>query len=135
MGFCPRVPGIPHEQMVGVMAYKTFVDTRNAYWQVWDVRPDRMERRTMERRRGGSGEWKGVERRSGERRRLDERRIILDNGLGIGWLVFESKSEKRRLTPIPQDWDTSTEAQLRVLCDNAKVVHSNRNGHSSTSAA
>ena len=117
------------------MAYRTFVDSRNCYWQVWDVRPERIERRTMERRQASPEEWKGAERRGGERRRLDQKRIVLDNGLGTGWLVFESKSGKRRLTPIPKDWDKSTEAQLRYLCDKAKAVPGNGNGGSNTSAA
>ena len=117
------------------MAYRTFVDRRNTYWQVWDVRPDKIERRTVERRRGGSGEWKGAERRSADRRRLGQRRIVLDDGLGSGWLVFESKSEKRRLTPIPPDWETSSESELRSYCEKAKVVPGNGNGNNRTSAA
>lgn len=117
------------------MAYRTFVDNRNTYWQVWDVRPERMERRSMERRRGDSGDWNGPERRTADRRRLDQRRIVLDNGLGSGWLVFESKSEKRRLSPIPTAWDTSSESGLRALCEKAKVVPGSGNGHGNTSAA
>jgi hypothetical protein len=117
------------------MAYRTFVDNRNTYWQTWDVRPERMERRSMERRRGESGDWKGPERRTTDRRRLDQRRIVLDNGLGSGWLVFESKSEKKRLSPIPKNWETSSESDLRSLCEKAKVVPGNGNGTNSTSAA
>lgn len=117
------------------MAYRTFFDTRNTYWQVWDVRPERMERRSTERRRGGSWDWVGPERRTGDRRRLDQRRIVLDNGLGSGWLVFESKSEKRRLSPIPKDWETGSESELRFFCEKAKAVSGNGNSHSSTSAA
>lgn len=115
------------------MAYRTFVDLRNAYWQVWDVRPERMERRSMERRVATAGRWDHPERRQEQRRRLDQKRIVLDDGLGTGWLVFESKSEKRRLTPIPGDWDGVTESGLRFLCDKAKKVPGN--GHSKTSAA
>jgi hypothetical protein len=117
------------------MAYRTFIDNRNTYWQVWDVRPERMERRSMERRRGVSADWNGPERRTGDRRRLDQRRIVLDNGLGSGWLVFESKSEKRRLSPIPTGWETSSESSLRSLCENAKTVPGNGQGTNSTSAA
>ncbi len=94
-----------------------------------------MERRSVERRQHSSGEWKGIERRVGDRRRLDQKRLVLDNGLGTGWLVFESKSEKRRLTQIPKDWENFTEAQLRLLCEKAKLVPGNGNGNSATSAA
>lgn len=117
------------------MAYRTFVDRRNTYWQVWDVRPERIERRSMERRQESPGEWKGPERRRGDRRRLEQKRIVLDNGLGSGWLVFESKSEKRRLTPIPRDWETLTESQLRLLCEKAQVVPGNGNGTNASGAA
>ena len=117
------------------MAYRTFVDNRSTYWQVWDVRPERMERRSMERRKEPSAGWKGVERRGGDRRRLNQKRIVLDNGLGSGWLVFESKSEQRRLAPIPMDWDKGSESQLRFLCEKATVVPGNGNGTNSTSAA
>jgi hypothetical protein len=117
------------------MSYRTFVDTRNAYWQVWDVRPERIERRTMERRKGPSTAWSGPERRRTDRRTLEQKRIVLDNGLGSGWLVFESKSEKRRLTPIPPDWEKATESQLRFICEKAQLVSSGSNGGSKTSAA
>lgn len=116
------------------MAYKTFIDLRNNYWQVWDVRPERMERRSVERRGTATTEWNGIERRVGERRKLERTRLVLDNGLGSGWLVFESRSEKRRLTPIPRDWEKSTESELRFLCDRA-VVARIANGNSETSAA
>lgn len=117
------------------MAYRTFVDLRNTYWQVWDVRPERIERRSMERRQAPAGQWTGSERRRGDRRRLEQKRIVLDNGLGSGWLVFESKSEKRRLTPIPREWHTLTESQLRLLCEKAQLVPGHGNGTNSTSAA
>ena len=117
------------------MAYRTFVDNRNNYWQVWDVRPERIERRSVERRQESAEGWRGVERRKNDRRHLDQKRIVLDNGLGSGWLVFESKSEKRRLTPIPKDWDTASESQLRFLCEKSKIVPGHSNGTNSTSAA
>src|SRR4051812_44560566 len=110
------------------MAYRTFVDRRNAYWQVWDVRPERIERRAVERRKIATGEWTKPERRKSERRKLEQKLVVLDSGLNGSWLVFESRSEKRRLTPIPKDWETMTEAQLRYLCENAPVVGRNENG-------
>ena len=114
------------------MAYRTFVDRRNCYWQVWDVRPERIERRSIDRRKKTAGEWTQPERRKADRRKLEQKRIVLDNGLGSGWLVFESKTEKRRLTPIPNEWETMSEAQLRYLCEKAPVVGrpGNGNGHS-----
>lgn len=113
------------------MAYRTFVDRRNSYWQVWDVRPERVERRSMDRRKAAPDSYAGPERRRTNRRKLEQTRIVLDSGLGSGWLVFESKSEKRRLTPIPAEWEKATESELRVLCEKARLVPANGNGNSS----
>lgn len=117
------------------MAYRTFVDRRNAYWQVWDVRPDRIERRSVERRKANPKGWSGPERRKSERRGLNQKRVVLDSGLESGWLVFESKSEKRRLTPIPKNWENSSESDLRFYCEKATVVPSGSNGNSNIGAA
>jgi hypothetical protein len=37
-----------------------------------------------------------------------------------GWLVFESAVEKRRLAPVPPDWESMSDAQLAVL--NSRAV-------------
>ena len=39
-------------------------------------------------------------------------------GFEHGWLTFESleTGERRRLTPIPSDWETVSEDRLRLLC-------------------
>ncbi len=39
-----------------------------------------------------------------------------------GWLTFESVAEKRRLSPVPDDWDQLREAGLRELCQRAERV-------------
>ncbi|MDQ6633459.1 MAG: hypothetical protein M3Z10_01745 [Gemmatimonadota bacterium] len=39
-----------------------------------------------------------------------------------GWLAFESPKEKRRLSPIPGDWMTRADEELRLLCQAAHVV-------------
>jgi hypothetical protein len=107
------------------MAYRTFVDSNGAYWQVWDSQPTKMERRVSDsdRRNLKRFPWKGIERRSGfDRRTVNQRRITLAEGYGSGWLTFESFDEKRRLIPIPRDWENSTQEELRVLCDKAKRV-------------
>lgn len=116
---------------IGIMAYRTFTDKNGAYWQVWDVRPERVERRSVERRNSPPGEWTGEERRKGDRRKLQQKLLVLEQGLTSGWLVFECKSEKRRLTPIPRGWDAYTESQLRLLCDRSQRVPNGANGHTS----
>lgn len=107
------------------MAYRTFVDRDGAYWQVWDSQPTRVERRASaaDRRRPRVMPWHGAERREGgDRRMTSQRRIMLSQGFGSGWLTFESLQEKRRLNPIPSRWELMTEAELRGLCEQAKRV-------------
>ena len=38
-----------------------------------------------------------------------------------GWLVFESANEKRRLAPVPADWEQMPEADLAALCSKAST--------------
>ena len=67
--------------------------------------------------------WHGAERRAGTDRRVtSQRRIMLSQGYGSGWLTFESLQEKRRLNPIPSRWEGMSETELRMLCENAKRV-------------
>ena len=37
-----------------------------------------------------------------------------------GWLVFESGAEKRRLSPIPKDWQSVPVEELEQLCQRAE---------------
>jgi hypothetical protein len=92
---------------------------------VWDSQPTKVERRTSENDRRSTRRfpWKGSERRSGTDRRLtSQRRITLAQGYGSGWLTFESLMEKRRLVPIPTQWEDLSQAGLRDLCLKAKAI-------------
>jgi len=107
------------------MSYRTFVDGDGSYWQVWESLPTKFERRSdqAERRRPKTLPWKGAERRAGSDRRVtNQRRILLAQGFGSGWLTFESLLEKRRLNPIPSHWETMSEPDLRALCEKARRV-------------
>jgi len=107
------------------MGYRTFVDKDGSYWQVWDSQPTRVERRqaTTDRRQARYFPWRNTERRSGQDRRVSsQRRIVLAEGYGSGWLTFESLTEKRRLLPIPARWEELSQAELRALCEKAKRI-------------
>ncbi|HEY1953307.1 MAG TPA: hypothetical protein VGG76_10945 [Gemmatimonadaceae bacterium] len=117
------------------MAYRTFLDRVGSYWQVWDSQPTKVERRVTpaDRRAPRYRAWTGAERRSGtDRRTVSQRRILLAQGYGSGWLTFESLNEKRRLNPIPSNWEDLSNGELRALCDKAKPVAKQEGG---TSAA
>ena len=102
------------------MGYRDFTDQVGNRWQAWDVVPQLVERRHVSRRAVPPEPAPGQERRRGEDRRVQQgRRPALQEGMSHGWLCFESGSEKRRLTPVPQDWLTCAEAQLAEYCRQA----------------
>ncbi len=103
------------------MGYRIFRDSAGTEWQTWDVVPRLAERRSGERRVAVA-----VAPQRAERRRLNERRVrvgrrpMLSSGLDCGWLCFEARVEKRRLTPIPTDWERCPTARLEEYCRSAK---------------
>ena len=113
------------------MPYRTFADEQGRSWEIWDVRPERVERRANERRRERPTPWTGPERRANpERRTHIEPRMRLAHPLAEGWLVFKCEDEKRRLAPIPPGWDTCRGRELRELWEKADIITSNIAQHS-----
>jgi hypothetical protein len=80
------------------MAERTFTGPDGTPWQAWDVVP------------GNHADWPAHARQH------------LPVGLGDGWLCFECAAEKRRLHPIPQAWDSRSDADLWALCGQAQPV-------------
>ena len=110
------------------MNHRSFVDKTGVPWDVWEVRPQWADRRTNGDRRQRSVDDEGVdppvlEQRRGRDRRQSEnngqRRVKLANGFSGGWLIFESGAERRRLSPIPTDWESAPPDQLSALCSRA----------------
>lgn len=106
------------------MSYRTFADDSGRSWEVWDVRPARVERRRDgERRQARTTPWTGLERRvADDRRQHSEVRLRLSHLLSEGWLVFKSDHERRRLSPIPANWETLRAQDLRALWEKAEVI-------------
>jgi hypothetical protein len=73
--------------------HRDFIDSRGEHWEVFDVRP-----------RQGS-----------------EARAVRPE-LSEGWLTFESRTEKRRLAPIPTDWQELPPETLADLCERAVFI-------------
>jgi len=46
----------------------------------------------------------------------------LDPAYAGGWLLFTCGAERRRLAPLPPDWNSAGEAQLREWCARAILV-------------
>ena len=117
------------------MAYREFTDAHGVYWEVWDVQRDATERRKHgERRRRLAPPFDGEERRHRPDRRTAAMRSAAMRsasvsanptaspgapGLTRGWLAFQSRHEKRRLEPIPPDWERASVAALEAWCQGA----------------
>lgn len=90
---------------------------------MWDVRPERVDRRAGERRLERPTPWTGPERRAAPDRRQDrELTTMLAFPLSEGWLVFKNGDEKRRLAPIPPNWERYASEQLRELWKQADII-------------
>lgn len=106
------------------MAIRWFQMEDGVTWHVWNVLPGRVdqERRTGYDRRSPDPviRYPGPERRTIAERRKPFRFLTPD--LASGWLAFESDVEKRRLAPIPQRWEMLSDAELTLLCKQARPV-------------
>ena len=92
------------------MAHRSFHDELGREWEVWEVVPTAVERRiaTASRRPAGV-----------ERRKVNETRVVVPDRLQKGWLAFQSGRERRRVAPIPADWQEMTSAELLDLLHQA----------------
>lgn len=92
------------------MAHRTFRDELGREWDVWEVVPTAVERRMA----------KPASRPPvAERRKVQETRVVVPDTLQRGWLAFQSGKERRRLAPIPPDWEELTGSELIDLLNQA----------------
>jgi hypothetical protein len=105
------------------MAHRTVRDSEGVAWEVWEVRPAWAERRVGARRGKGEDRPPAAELRRGrDRRQVTEARPRVGTGLESGWLVFASAFEKRRLAPIPIQWEELPDDTLVGLSQNAMSI-------------
>lgn len=74
------------------MAARTFIDSAGLTWSVFEVR------------------------------RASQKAGAVSPGLENGWLAFASGDSRRRLAPFPSSWESSTDAELEMLCATARRV-------------
>ena len=97
------------------MALREFADSLGRTWQAWDTYP------------GGTGAplqkdslfskyMADVPTRAGKQ--LGEVRTQYE----AGWLTFKGAGERRRLAPIPHDWEVADEATMRTYLDAASKL-------------
>ena len=104
------------------MSLRTFVDSTGREWSAFDVVPRDSERRARERR-SPDGIETFDDRRENDRRLTIGGQAMLASQASQGWLCFERRVDRRRLTPIPSDWEQCTDEQLAEYCLQAKPVH------------
>ena len=96
------------------MDTRTFIDVLGAQWQVWEVYPRLIERRLLRERR--------IARRgSEERRHMPVGRPTLPRQILGGWLAFQNKHERRRVTPVPDDWEDLSDRELQALLAHSRL--------------
>lgn len=101
------------------MGHRSFTDSRGTEWEAWDVIPQLAERRVAQRRVAPMSTTTERRHRT-ERRVVTGRRPLLSSGMSGGWLCFDAHVEKRRLSPIPDDWLRCAEERLEQYCAQAK---------------
>ena len=93
------------------MAHRQFTDSAGRTWDVWDVHPTTASRTLAELYPHQSPEAiAGAPCHS------------VAPGLADGWLCFELGAERRRLAPVPADWETLPPRELEQLRDCAARV-------------
>jgi hypothetical protein len=92
------------------MPHRTFRDEVGREWDVWEVVPTAVERRMAK----ASPRPPTI-----ERRKIQETRVVVPDRLQNGWLAFQSGGERRRLAPIPGEWEDLTATELLDLLNQA----------------
>jgi hypothetical protein len=96
------------------MALREFHDSQGTRWLAFDVRPDKVYspvRSGADRRALQPAPYQGEQRRGKDRRTRPFHPMT-----AYGWICFQSESEKRRLTPAPENWESFPADQLESLC-------------------
>lgn len=104
------------------MPYRVFTDSTGSEWQVWDIVPKLSERREVDdgERRVTVLPTGFADRRKEQRRRTQLRRAMFRGSYSQGWLCFENRTHKRRLTPIPRDWTTCSDELIETYMRRAE---------------
>jgi hypothetical protein len=87
---------------------REFTDVLGNQWIVWEVYPRLLERRLLRERRM-------LRRGTLDRRHELVGRPTLPRQILGGWLAFQSSHERRRVMPVPDEWEDLAERELRSL--------------------
>lgn len=108
------------------MAIREFTDEGGRGWQVWATVPESpREERIFEQsaRLLADAQEREPEKARGRRAgRATAPAGRFSPGREHGWLTFMSGEEKRRLSPVPEGWETAPEAELAAWLAKAEVA-------------
>jgi hypothetical protein len=90
----PGILGDPIVDQPAAATHRLFDDAKGVRWDVWAVYPEVRPSQLS----------------------------ALPPTFQSGWLVFESVSEKRRLSPIPTNWQSLPPGELERLCERAETA-------------
>jgi len=95
------------------MGLREFEDATGRSWRVWDTYPstptgndDTALVKFMKRQPGDQG----------------VQPLGVRSHLAAGWLTFGSGDERKRIAPVPADWQTCDLPRLRELLQGAEIV-------------
>ena len=94
---------------------RTFTDVAGVAWEVWEVYPRLLERRLMRERRA-------ARRGTLERRHVPVGRPTQPRQILGGWLAFQSRLERRRCVPVPDEWEDATDRELQGFLSRSLVT-------------
>ncbi|HYH82629.1 MAG TPA: hypothetical protein VEX86_22750 [Longimicrobium sp.] len=77
------------------MALRSFTARDGVIWNVWNVVPTLAH---------------------------NTRKLTLGTGMSDGWLCFEGGGGKRRIFPVPHDWESWSDDELERALDEANAV-------------
>lgn len=100
------------------MSMREFTDRAGRRWTVWAVHPSSSDRRN------GAPDLREPPRV--ERRHRDIGLPRLRPEYAQGWLACETLGEKRRVAPIPADWEELPDHALAALCEAAALARPGR---------
>ena len=99
------------------MPLRRHEDPTGRVWNIWNVPP------RFSRARGGERREQPTPGFEPDRRVTPDRRIHdTPAEWSTGWVCFDGGEEKRRLYPIPEDWDTADKEVLQRYLDQALPV-------------
>jgi hypothetical protein len=106
------------------MSLREFTDGAGRAWRVWGTipgTPHEAEVFAQSARLQAAAERRAAERQAAAASD-PPRRGPVSPGREHGWLTFQSGDEKRRLSPIPPDWATASDAELGRYLARAEPV-------------